>query len=121
MAVRGIRGAITINKDTKDEVLDATKEMLKAILTENPGMVSEDIASALFTTTADITSAFPAAAARQIGWKFVPLTCAQEIPVSNSLPMCIRVLIHWNTEQPQETIRHVYLRNAKKLRPDLVK
>jgi chorismate mutase len=80
----------------------------------------EDIASVLFTTTEDIASIYPALAARQMGWDHVPLMCAREIPVPGSLPMCIRVLIHWNTEIEQSGIKHVYLREAAKLRPDLV-
>jgi len=121
MTVRGIRGAITIEIDEKEAVLSATAEMLAGILEANPGLAPEDIASAIFTTTADVVSAFPAAAARGLGWKNVPLTCAREIPVPGSLPCCIRVLIHWNTDLPQDAIRHVYLREAKILRPDLSK
>jgi chorismate mutase len=119
MTIRGIRGAITIEQDTEEEVLSASKEMLKGILDANPGLIPDDIASVLFTSTADVTSAYPAAAARQIGWNSVPLMCASEIPVPESLPMCIRVLIHWNTNQPQESIQHIYMKEAKKLRPDI--
>jgi chorismate mutase len=117
--MRGIRGATTIEKDTKTEILSATQELLENIFQLNPDLKTEDIASAIFTTSQDIKSAFPAAAARQIGWDFVPMICAREIPVPNSLPLCIRALIHWNTEKKQDEIRHVYLRQAKKLRPDL--
>ncbi len=119
MSTRGLRGAITINADTKKEVLEATAEMLKEIATANPGLKPEDIASALFTVTDDIRSAFPALTARQIGWDLVPMVCAREIPVPKSLALCIRVLIHWNTDLTQEEIKHVYLRKAKALRPDL--
>jgi chorismate mutase len=80
---------------------------------------TEDIASAIFTVTDDIASIYPALAARQIGWDLVPMMCACEIPVPGGLPMCIRVLIHWNTDRTQSAIQHVYLRNAVKLRPDL--
>ena len=119
MRTRGIRGAITISADTKENVLSATHELLDAILVANPELRSNDIASALFTTTEDVSSAYPALAARQIGWDAVPMLCAREIPVPGSLPMCIRVLIHWNTDKEQKEIKHIYLRGAKVLRPDL--
>ncbi len=120
MLTRGIRGATTIKTDTKEEVLDATRKLLNEIFAKNPGLAKEDIASAFFTTTEDVNSAYPALATREMGWGFVPMICAREIPVPGSLPMCIRVLIHWNTDLAQEKIQHVYLRDAKKLRPDLV-
>lgn len=119
MTTRGIRGAITVSADDKEEVLSATQELMRAILEANPDLRTEDIASAVFTVTEDIVSAYPALAARQIGWDLVPMMCAREIPVPNSLPLCIRVLIHWNTELPQADIHHVYLRDAVQLRPDL--
>jgi chorismate mutase len=80
-----------------------------------------DLASAIFTVTDDITAEFPALAARQLGWLEVPLLCGYEIKVSGSLPRCIRVLLHWNTDKPQHAIAHVYLHDAVKLRPDLSK
>jgi chorismate mutase len=119
MTTRGIRGAITLTIDEKTELLSATQELLTAILAANPGLRTEDIASALFTVTDDITFAFPAQAARQIGWDLVPMICTREIPVPDSLPFCIRVLIHWNTDIQQSEIHHVYLRDSVKLRPDL--
>ena len=119
MHQRGIRGATTIETDTKESVLPATRELLDAILASNPDLKTDDIASALFTVTNDIASAYPALAARQMGWDLVPMMCAREIPVAGSLPLCIRVLVHWNTELPQSEIKHVYLREAVKLRPDL--
>ena len=120
MPIRGIRGATTVTSDDPDRILQATCELLEAILVENESIQLEDIASALFSTTEDITSAYPALAARQMGWDLVPMMCAREIPVPGSLPMCIRVLIHWNTDKEQNEIQHVYLREAVKLRPDLV-
>ena len=120
MSIRGIRGAITITIDTKEEVLNATRELLDEIFTKNPDLDKEDIASAFFTTTEDVSSAYPALATRQMGWDLVPMICAREIPVPGSLPMCIRILIHWNTEKEQEEIKHIYLHGAKVLRPDLV-
>jgi chorismate mutase len=119
MTTRGIRGATTVTADEKEQVLSATQELLASILEANPSLRTEDIASAVFTVTDDICAAHPALAARQIGWDFVPMLCAREIPVPNSLPFCIRVMIHWNTELPQSAIQHVYLRDAVKLRPDL--
>jgi chorismate mutase len=120
MTIRGIRGAITVSADEPDLILQATRELLEAILEENAGMQPENIASAIFTVTDDLASTFPAQAARQMGWELVPMLCGQEIPVPNSLPRVIRVLVHWNTEIPQSEITHVYLREAVKLRPDLV-
>jgi chorismate mutase len=120
MPIRGIRGAITVSADEPDLILQATRELLEEILAENEGMQPEDVASAIFTVTDDLASTFPAQGARQMGWGLVPMLCAREIPVPNSLPRVIRVLVHWNTELPQNEITHVYLREAVKLRPDLV-
>jgi chorismate mutase len=120
MTIRGIRGAITVTTDEPDLILQATRELLEEILGENRGMQPEDVASAIFTVTGDLTSTFPAQAAREMGWDLVPMLCACEIPVPGSLPRVIRVLVHWNTELPQSEIKHVYLREAVKLRPDLV-
>ena len=120
MPMRGIRGATTVTADEPDLILQATRELLEEILAENEGMRPEDVASAIFTVTDDLASTFPAQGARQMGWGLVPMLCAREIPVPNSLPRVIRVLVHWNTNVPQEDITHVYLREAVKLRPDLV-
>jgi chorismate mutase len=120
MTIRGIRGATTVSADNPDLILQATRELLEAILAENDGMQPEDVASAIFTVTDDLNSTFPAQGARQMGWGLVPMLCAREIPVPGSLPRVIRVLVHWNTEIPQSEVRHVYLRDAVKLRPDLV-
>jgi len=119
MAVRGIRGAITISHDDHAQVVSATGELLKAIIQANPNLQPEDIASILITVTHDISSEFPAKAIRLLGWVNVPMLCCQEIPVPGSLPLCIRVLIHWNTDQDQSSIQHVYLQDALTLRPDL--
>ncbi|MGE5642733.1 MAG: chorismate mutase [Byssovorax cruenta] len=120
MPIRGIRGATTVTADEPDLILQATRELLEEILQENKGMQPEDVASAIFTVTDDLVSTFPAQGARQMGWGLVPMLCAREIPVPNSLPRVIRVLVHWNTDVPQNEITHVYLREAVKLRPDLV-
>ena len=120
MPIRGIRGATTVTADEPDLILQATRELLEEILEENEGMRPEDVASAIFTVTDDLASTFPAQGARQMGWGLVPMLCAREIPVPSSLPRVIRVLVHWNTDVPQNEITHVYLRDAVKLRPDLV-
>jgi chorismate mutase len=119
MAIRGIRGAAVAQVDEPGEILSVTQELLEAILAANPTLNPDDIASALFTVTDDLCSAYPARAARNIGWTQVPLMCALEIPVPGSLPRCIRVLLHWNTNLPQIQIHHVYLGAAASLRPDL--
>ncbi len=120
MSIRGIRGAITVSADQPDLILQATCELLEAILAENERLRTEDVASAIFTVTDDLTSTFPAQGARQMGWGLVPMMCAREIPVPGGLPRVIRVLVHWNTEVAQSEVKHVYLREAVKLRPDLV-
>ncbi len=120
MSIRGIRGAITVTADEPELILQATRELLEEILAENEGMRPEDVASAVFTVTDDLASTFPAQGARQMGWGLVPMLCAREIPVPESLPRVIRVLVHWNTDLPQDRITHVYLRDAVKLSPDLV-
>src|ERR671923_1952674 len=120
MPIRGIRGATTVIADEPDLILQATRELLEEVLAENEGMQPEDIASAIFTVTDDLFSTFPAQAARQMGWDLVPMLCGREIPVPGSLPRVIRVLVHWNTELTQSEIKHVYLHDAVKLRPDLV-
>lgn len=120
MSLRGVRGATTVKMDDPLQIIYATKELLEAIMIANKELQAEEIASALFTLTNDLTSVHPAKAAREMGWNYVPLMCAQEIPVPGSLPMCIRVLVHWNTDERQENIKHVYLHDAVVLRPDLV-
>jgi chorismate mutase len=119
MPVRGVRGAITAAADQPADITEATRELLAAILAVNPGLQPQDLASALFTVTEDLSAAYPAAAARELGWTDVPLICAREIPIPGGLARCIRVLLHWNTDLPQSAIRHVYLGAAAALRPDL--
>jgi chorismate mutase len=116
--VRGIRGATTVARDEPTLILDATQTLLEAIVARN-GIVSKDIASALFTVTPDLISEFPAAAARRMGWTLVPLLNFTEIGVPGRLERCIRVLVHVNTEAAQDAIVHVYLGEAIVLRPDL--
>lgn len=119
MAVRGIRGATCVTKDDPQQIRDATRELVEQILERNQIVDFDEIISAIFTTTADLKSTFPAEAARHIGMNLVPLLCAQEIPVEGSMPLCIRVLLHVNTDRSPAQIEHVYLREAQKLRPDM--
>jgi chorismate mutase len=120
MCIRGVRGAITVEKDQAEAILQATRRLLEAIHNANPSLVPEDLASAFFTLTDDLSAAYPAQAARELGWTQVPMLCSREIPVPGSLPRTLRVLLHWNTGLPLNEIRHVYLGEAVQLRPDLV-
>ena len=120
MTVRGIRGAITVESNTEEEILAATQELLDAICVQNPSLQVSDMASAWFTCTTDLNAVYPARAAREMGWQDLPMLCAQEMFVEGSISKCIRVLLHWNTQIPGEEIRHVYLRDATRLRPDWV-
>ena len=119
MPVRGVRGAIDVSDDRPEEILYGTRELLSAMLEGNPELRSEDIASAIFTTTDDLNSAYPARAAREMGWNAVPMICSREIPVPGGLPRCIRVLLQWNTDLSQQAVRHIYLGGTAGLRPDL--
>ncbi|NBI30476.1 chorismate mutase [Chengkuizengella marina] len=119
MYVRGIRGAITVEHNEESEILDATSELLKTIITENE-VKPEDICSVFVTVTHDITATFPARTIRQMnGWELVPLMCSLEIDVPGSLPKCIRLMVQINTTKQQNEMQHVYLNEATKLRPDL--
>jgi chorismate mutase len=120
MSMRGVRGAAIAAEDCRKEILKATKNLLVSIQEKNPSLKIEDIASILFTLSEDLQSAYPAEAARDLGWQHVPMICAREIPVPGSLPRCIRVLLHWNTDLPQQKIQHVYDGEAALLRPDLL-
>ncbi|MGE5423057.1 MAG: chorismate mutase [Ignavibacteriales bacterium] len=116
--VRGIRGATTVTDNNSQEVLQATRELLIQLVEKN--MIDlKDIASVLFTATQDITCVFPAEAARLIGWTNIPLICFQEMNVSGSLPLCVRILMLVNTESNQDDIKHIYLHGASVLREDL--
>jgi chorismate mutase len=117
MSLRGIRGAITVGENTKAGILAATRELLEQMISAN-AIKPEEIASALFSTTPELNAAFPAEAARGLGWTETPLLCMQEIPVPGALPNCVRVLIHLNTERSQTEMKHIYLREAVKLRKD---
>jgi len=117
MAVRGIRGATAVEGDEKELILQATKELLVALVQENDVAV-DDIASLMFTMTPDLQSVYPAQAARSLGWTHTPLLGAAETSVPGGLPLCIRVLMHVNTDRTAADIKHVYLHAAQTLRPE---
>lgn len=117
---RGVRGATTVQQDTREEILTATRQLIALMIRRN-NMEAEDIGSIIFTVTKDLAAEFPALAARQLGLLEVPLLCGYEVTVNGSLPRCIRVLMHWNTTKRQSEIHHVYLHEAVNLRPDLSK
>ena len=116
MYCRGIRGATTVERNEREEILAATTELLELLISRND-LRAEDVASAIFTMTDDLDAEFPAVAARMLGWSEVALMCMREIPVPASLPMCIRILLHVNTERGASEIRHVFIRGAVNLRP----
>ena len=120
MWTRGVRGATVAKANTKEAIIETTREMLLRMVEAN-GIQPEDIASAFFSTTHDLNAEFPAIAARQIGWTDAALMCMHEMEVPNSLPMCVRVLVHWNTDKRANEIRHIYMNGAEKLRPDLIR
>jgi chorismate mutase len=118
--VRAIRGATTVAADRPELVAEAVVELVNSLADQN-SLESQEIVSAIFTVTGDLSSAFPAVAARSAGWENVPLLCTTEIPVPGGMPRCIRVMLHvercW---EGRSAVRHVYLRDARRLRPDLV-
>lgn len=118
MVVRGIRGAISAAANTPEAIAEATRQLLTRLQAEN-GFALEEIGALFLTVTDDLDADFPARAARVHGWGQVPLMCAREIDVPGALPRVIRVLALWNTDRPQAGIRHVYLGEARCLRPDL--
>lgn len=117
--VRGIRGAISVPEDSRPAILDSTKRLLQKMQEAN-GFSPDELASIFFTVTPDLSSAFPPEAARQLGWNLVPLLTAVEMSVPSMPPRIVRVLIHWNTTRTPEEIVHVYLDEARQLRPDLI-
>lgn len=116
--IRAIRGATTCEVDTPEEITSVTVELLQEILERN-SLAHDDIISILFTTTTDLTSTFPATAARTIGMGDIPLICASEIAVPGSMPLCVRVMLHVYSDAEKSSIRHVYLKKAQSLRDDL--
>ena len=115
MRVRGIRGATTAHENTKESILDATQDLLQKLVEANDIEV-DDIASALFTSTEDLDTGFPAEAARRMGWQYVALLGAREVPVPGAPGRCIRVLLMVNTEKPAQDLQFVYVRGAAGLR-----
>ncbi|NLY43845.1 MAG: chorismate mutase [Clostridiaceae bacterium] len=120
MVVRAIRGAITADQNSREEIIAKTKQLLKDMIELNEVDVS-NVISIFFTCTKDLDAVFPAVAARELGLTNIPLMCANEMDVPGSLPKCIRILLSFNTDKSLDEIKHVYLGEAKKLRPDLVK
>ena len=115
--LRGLRGATTASANTSAAILDSTAELLRALQQAN-GFVPDDVESAIFTSSPDLTADYPARAARTLGWTDVPLLGAQEVAVPGGLPRCIRVLLHFHTAKQARELKHMYLRDAAKLRPD---
>jgi chorismate mutase len=120
MPCRGVRGATLVQRNEREAILSATRQLLALMIRRN-GIEAADLAGAYFTATPDLNAEFPALAARQLGWLEVPLLCGQEMVVPGSLGMCVRVLALWNTSTEQAGIQHVYIHGAEKLRPDLSK
>ena len=118
MAVRAVRGATQVDRDDRQEILDATTELLTTVLERN-GLTQEDLISVVFTATPDLTAEFPAYAARQMGFVDVPLLCASEIAVPGAMPRVLRVLAHVETDLPRAEVKHAFLRGAAALRRDL--
>lgn len=120
MHCRGVRGATTVDSNTSDDILSATRQLLGLMIRVN-GIQAEDVGSIIFSLTRDLDAEFPALAARQLGWLEVPLLCTYEVDVPGSLRRCVRILVHWNTTKAQNEIHHVYTKDAVRLRPDLSK
>lgn len=121
MMMRGIRGAITVSADHPDEILKETKQLVLEMAKKND-VKPDQVASVIISTTTDISSAFPAKAVRTIDeWTYVPVMCTHEMDVPGSMPLCIRVMMHANTDRSQQEINHIYMNDAVKLRPDLIK
>ena len=118
MAVRAVRGAIQVDADERQQVLDATTELLEAVLERNH-LAPDDLISVVFTATPDLTAEFPALAARKIGFHEVPLICAAEIAVPGAMPRVVRLMAHVETDRPRSAIQHVYMRGAAALRLDI--
>lgn len=114
---RGVRGATTCEENSREAILVATREMLQLLIEAND-LQPDDIASAIFSTTPDLTAEFPAVAARELGWLNTALLCGHEMAVPGSLPRCIRVLVHWNTTRSAAEVVHVYIQGATNLRPE---
>ena len=117
-AVRAVRGATQVDEDDRDQILEATAELVSEVMTRN-SLTTDDVISVIFTATPDLTAEFPALAARKLGFNEVPLLCASEIDVPHALPRVIRLMAHIETDRPRSEIQHVYLRGAVALRLDI--
>jgi chorismate mutase len=118
--VRGVRGATTVSRNDAEEITSATERLLREMIKANDIQPS-DVASVFISATEDLTAGFPAAALRRLeGWNYVPVMCMREIPVPESLPKCIRIMMMINTTKEQKGIKHIYLEKAVSLRPDLL-
>jgi chorismate mutase len=118
VSVRAIRGAVQVDADERDAILEGTAELVTAVMTRND-LTPDDVISVLFTVTPDLTSEFPALAARKLGFHAVPLMCATEIPVPGAMPRVVRLMAHIETDRPRSHVQHVYLRGAAALRMDI--
>ncbi|MDA2805546.1 chorismate mutase [Nocardiopsis suaedae] len=118
MAVRAIRGAVQVDADERELVIEATAELVAEVMRRN-GLSTDDVISVLFTATPDLTSEFPALAARKVGFADVPLMCASEIAVPHGMPRVVRLMAHVETDLPRSDLHHVYLRGAQALRLDI--
>lgn len=116
--MRALRGATTLDADTRDQVMERAGTLVETLMERN-GLAPDDLVSIVFTATGDISSEFPAAAARAVGLTHVPLLCARELDIDGAVPLCIRVLMHVYTDRAIEDLRHVYLERAEPLRTDL--
>lgn len=119
LKVIAIRGATTVGSDDASEILAATRDLLAEMVNRN-GLAIDDIISAIFTVTGDLRAEFPARAARELGWADIPLLCTVEMAVPGALQRCIRVLLHAHAARSRRELCHVYLREARALRPDLL-
>ncbi len=115
--LRGVRGATTVEVNTREAILAATRELL-CLMIEANGIEPDDVASAIFTTTLDLNADYPALAARALGWHDVALMCMHEMDVPHGLKQCLRILLHWNTEVAARDVKHVYINGAVNLRPE---
>jgi chorismate mutase len=118
VTVRAIRGAVQVDADDRDAILEGTAELVTAVMTRND-LTPDDVISVLFTVTPDLTAEFPALAARKLGFHAVPLMCATEIPVQGAMPHVVRLMAHVETDRARDQIQHVYLRGAAALRQDI--
>ncbi len=116
--VRALRGATTLERDDRDHLIERTQELIEAMFSRN-ALSEDDLVSIVFTATDDISTAFPAEAARAAGIVHTPLLCARELEIDGGIPLCVRVLVHAYTEHSKEALRHVYLHDARQLRTDL--